>query len=89
VLLLIVAMMFAILYYAAPNVRQGGIGAVMPGGILAVVPSAKSWTNVGRRFVHAGDIHLRRSKHPPGPCGLKRLLVCHESTTMRSLELRC
>lgn len=37
VLLLIVAMMFAILYYAAPNVRQGGLGAVMPGGILAVV----------------------------------------------------
>ena len=37
ILLLIVAMMFAILYYAAPNVRQRGLGAVMPGGILAVV----------------------------------------------------
>jgi membrane protein len=37
VLLLIVAMMFAILYYAAPNVRQPGLGSVLPGGILAVV----------------------------------------------------
>ncbi len=37
VLLLIVATMFAILYYAAPNVRQPGLGAVMPGGILAVI----------------------------------------------------
>ncbi|MCA1701487.1 MAG: YihY/virulence factor BrkB family protein [Actinobacteria bacterium] len=37
VLLLIVAMMFAILYYAAPNVRQPGLAAVIPGGILAVV----------------------------------------------------
>ncbi len=36
VLLLIVAMMFAILYYAA-NVRQPGLGAVVPGGVLAVV----------------------------------------------------
>ncbi len=37
VLVLIVAFMFAVLYYAAPNVRQPGVGAVMPGGILAVV----------------------------------------------------
>ena len=37
VLLLIVAMMFTILYKAAPNVRQRGLGAVMPGGLLAVV----------------------------------------------------
>ncbi|MCA1700078.1 MAG: YihY/virulence factor BrkB family protein [Actinobacteria bacterium] len=37
VLLVIIAMMFAILYYAAPNVRQPGLGAVIPGGILAVV----------------------------------------------------
>jgi membrane protein len=37
VLLLIVALMFTILYYAAPNVRQPGLGAVLPGGILAVV----------------------------------------------------
>ncbi|MDQ3850414.1 MAG: YihY/virulence factor BrkB family protein [Actinomycetota bacterium] len=37
VLLLIVAMMFAILYYGAPNVRHGGLGAVIPGGLLAVV----------------------------------------------------
>jgi membrane protein len=37
VLLLIVALMFTILYYAAPNVRQPGLSAVLPGGILAVV----------------------------------------------------
>lgn len=37
VLLLIVSMMFAILYYAAPNVRQRGLGAVIPGGVLAVI----------------------------------------------------
>lgn len=36
VLLLIVAIMFAILYHA-PDVRQRGLGAVVPGGLLAVV----------------------------------------------------
>jgi membrane protein len=37
VLLLIVALMLAILYYASPNVRQPGFRWVTPGGILAVV----------------------------------------------------
>jgi membrane protein len=37
VLILIVSLMFAILYYAAPNVRQPGFRWVSPGGILAVV----------------------------------------------------
>ncbi len=37
VLVLIVAFMFAVLYYTAPNVKQPGLKAVMPGGILAVV----------------------------------------------------
>ena len=37
VLLLIVALILAILYYAAPNVRQPGFRWVTPGGVLAVV----------------------------------------------------
>jgi membrane protein len=37
VLVLIVSFMFAVLYYAAPNVKQPGLKSVMPGGILAVV----------------------------------------------------
>jgi membrane protein len=37
VLVLIVSFMFAVLYYSAPNVKQPGLGSVMPGGILAVI----------------------------------------------------
>jgi membrane protein len=37
VLVLIVAFMFAVLYYSAPNVKQPGLGSVLPGGILAVL----------------------------------------------------
>jgi membrane protein len=37
VLLLIVSLMFAILYWASPNVRQPGFRWITPGGILAVV----------------------------------------------------
>jgi membrane protein len=37
VLILIVSLMFAILYYAAPNIRQPGFRWVSPGGILAVL----------------------------------------------------
>jgi membrane protein len=37
VLLLIVSLMFAILYWAAPNVRQPGFRWLTPGGIIAVV----------------------------------------------------
>ena len=37
VLLLIVALILAILYYAAPNVRQPGFRWVTPGGVLAVM----------------------------------------------------
>jgi membrane protein len=37
VLLLIVSLMFAILYYASPNVKQAGFRWVSPGGIVAVV----------------------------------------------------
>jgi membrane protein len=37
VLLLIVSAMFAILYYAAPNVRHPGFKWLTPGGVLAVV----------------------------------------------------
>ena len=37
VLVAIVAFMFAVLYYAAPNVRQPGLKAVIPGGVVAVV----------------------------------------------------
>jgi len=37
VLLLIVSLMFAILYWAAPNVRQPGFRWISPGGVLAVV----------------------------------------------------
>ncbi len=37
VLVLIVAFMFAVLYYTAPNVKQPGLKSVMPGGALAVI----------------------------------------------------
>jgi membrane protein len=37
VLLLVVSFMFALLYWAAPNVRQPGFRWVSPGGVLAVV----------------------------------------------------
>jgi membrane protein len=37
VLLAVVMLMIAILYYAAPNVRQPGVRWVTPGGVLAVV----------------------------------------------------
>jgi membrane protein len=37
VLLIVVSFMFALLYWAAPNVRQPGFRFVSPGGILAVV----------------------------------------------------
>jgi membrane protein len=37
VLALIVSFMFALLYYASPNVKQPGIGSVVPGGVVAVV----------------------------------------------------
>ena len=37
VLLLLVSLMFAVLYWAAPNVRQPGVRWVTPGSILAVI----------------------------------------------------
>jgi membrane protein len=37
VLLLVVSLMFALLYWAAPNVKQAGFRWVSPGGLLAVV----------------------------------------------------
>jgi membrane protein len=37
VLLLIVGLMFAVLYWAAPNVKQPGFKWITPGGVLAVV----------------------------------------------------
>jgi membrane protein len=37
VLLLVVSLMFALLYWAAPNVKQPGFRWVSPGGILAVI----------------------------------------------------
>ena len=37
VLVLVVSVMFSILYYASPNVRQPGFRSVTPGGLFAVV----------------------------------------------------
>jgi membrane protein len=37
VLLVVVSLMFALLYWAAPNVKQAGFRWVSPGGLLAVV----------------------------------------------------
>jgi membrane protein len=36
ILVLVVSFMFAVLYYSAPNVKQPGLRAVLPGGVLAV-----------------------------------------------------
>jgi membrane protein len=46
VLVLVVALMFSILYYAAPNVRQPGLRWVTPGGIVAVI----AWMIVSALF---------------------------------------
>jgi membrane protein len=46
VLVLVVAFMFSILYYAAPNVRQPGFRWVTPGGIVAVI----AWIIVSALF---------------------------------------
>jgi membrane protein len=46
VLILIVSLMFSILYYASPNVKQPGFKWVTPGGILAVV----TWIAVSALF---------------------------------------
>jgi membrane protein len=46
VLVLVVAIMFSILYYAAPNVRQPGFRWVTPGGIVAVI----AWIIVSALF---------------------------------------
>jgi membrane protein len=37
VLLVLVSLMFALLYWAAPNARQGGFRWISPGGVLAVL----------------------------------------------------
>jgi membrane protein len=37
ILLLLVSVMFAVLYWAAPNVRQPGFRWITPGGVLAVI----------------------------------------------------
>jgi membrane protein len=37
VLVILVSLMFAILYWASPNAKQGGFRWVSPGGLLAVV----------------------------------------------------
>ena len=42
VLLLIVSLMFALLYWAAPNVKQPGFRWITPGGLLAVLAVARS-----------------------------------------------
>ena len=42
VLLIVVSFMFALLYWAAPNVKQPGFRWVTPGGILAVVDAGSS-----------------------------------------------
>ena len=55
VLLLIVSLMFAILYYFSPNVKQPGFRWVSPGGLLAVVV----WiARVGRVRVLRGELRL-------------------------------
>jgi membrane protein len=46
VLILIVSLMFSILYYASPNVRQPGFKWITPGGIFAVV----AWMIVSAAF---------------------------------------
>jgi membrane protein len=46
ILVLIVALMFSILYYATPNVRQPGFRWVTPGGVLAVL----AWMGVSALF---------------------------------------
>ena len=46
VLVLVVALMFSILYYASPNVRQPGFRWVTPGGVVAVI----TWIVVSALF---------------------------------------
>jgi membrane protein len=46
ILVLVVSVMFSILYYASPNVRQPGFRWVTPGGIVAVI----AWMGVSAAF---------------------------------------
>jgi membrane protein len=46
ILILIVSLMFSILYYTAPNVKQPGFRWVTPGGVVAVV----TWMTVSALF---------------------------------------
>ena len=55
VLLLIVSLMFAILYYFSPNVKQPGFRWVSPGGIVAVAPVDP---RLGRLRVLRGQLRL-------------------------------
>jgi membrane protein len=46
VLLLLVSLMFAVLYWAAPNVKQPGFRWISPGGLLAVI----GWVSASAAF---------------------------------------
>ena len=55
VLLLIVSFMFALLYWAAPNVKQPGFRWLSPGGILAVI----GWIIASVAFAfYVGELRL-------------------------------
>ena len=55
VLLLIVSFMFAVLYWAAPNVKQPGFRWISPGGILAVI----GWIIASAAFAfYVGELRL-------------------------------
>jgi membrane protein len=55
VLILVVSLMFSILYYASPNVRQPGFRWVTPGGLLAVVVWILASAAFGLYVAHFGS----------------------------------
>jgi YihY family inner membrane protein len=77
VLVVLVSLMLAILYYACPNVKQSGVQWISPGGVLAVfiwIAASGPVRRVRRqlRLVQQDLRHTRKRDHLPG------LVVAHQ-----------
>src|SRR5262249_27590712 len=55
VLVVLVSLMFAVLYWASPNARQGGFRWISPGGVVAVVLWLIASLGFGFYAVHFGS----------------------------------
>ena len=67
VLLLIVSLMFAILYYSSPNVKQPGFRWITPGGVFAVAAVDRRIGRVRRSTSPTSPPTTRPTAHSPAP----------------------